>query len=62
MPLDVLPRQRPLQAAGCTGEEAEAVHHSWQLVIEYCQIGLAAVEGFEGRELLGMALYDIGEA
>ena len=62
VPLDVLPRQRPLQAAGSAGEEAEAVHYRRQLVIEHRQIGFAAVEGFEGRELLGVALDGIGQA
>ncbi|MNF90755.1 hypothetical protein D3C84_733340 [compost metagenome] len=60
--LYVLPGQRPLQAAGRPGEEAEAVHHRRQLVIEHRQIGLAAVEGFERRELLGVAFYGIGQA
>ncbi|MNZ51760.1 hypothetical protein D3C78_695840 [compost metagenome] len=62
VPLYVFPRQRSLQAAGRAGEEAEAVHHRRQLVIEHRQIGLAAVEGFERRKLLGVALDGIGQA
>ena len=62
MPLDVLPRQWPLQAAGGAGEETEAVHHCGQLVIEHRQIGLAAVEGFERCKLLGVAFDGIGQA
>ena len=59
MPLEILPRQRPLQAAGRPGKEAEAVHHRGQLVVEHGQIGFAAVEGFERRKLLGVALDEI---
>ncbi len=62
VPLDVLPGERPLQAASRAGEKAETVHHRRQLIVQHRQIGLAAVEGLEGRKLLGVALDGIGQA